>query len=155
MYTSVIRAVLECLCGKSFRKNVSKKLDKTSSNDRMDALEEGKCNDEEEWDGEFESWDKPTQPAAVTKPLQSLDDFDGMAPPKTNNQIEDKTDLFATIGMVPTYIAPKQIDISNKPTTKSKAPVVGLDDDVDIDIDNWETGNVRKQPKKKLAGTKI
>jgi hypothetical protein len=153
MYISVIRSVCECLCGKS--SNVSKKLDKTSSNDRLDALEGGRCKDDEEWDEDFESWDKPAQPASVSKPLQRLDDFDGMAPPKTNNQIEDETDLFATIGMVPTYVAPKQIDITNKPTTKSNLSVVGLDDDVDIDIDNWETGNVRKQPKKKLAATKV
>jgi hypothetical protein len=151
---SILRAAYECLCGRS--KNPAKKLDKTSSNDKLDALEGGRTRDED-WDEDFESWDQPAQPASatVTKPLQVLDDFDGMAPPKTNNNIADEPDLFASIGMVPTYVAPKQIDVTNKPASKAKAPVLGLDEDIDIDLDSWETGNVRKQPKKKLAATKI
>lgn len=56
--------------------------------------------------------------------------------------------------MAPSYVAPKQVDVS-RDKNKPKAPILGLDDDVDIDMDSWESGNARKYKKKGLGGTKI
>lgn len=64
----------------------------------------------------------------------------------------DDVDFFG--GMTPSYVAPKQVDVS-RDKNKPKAPMLGLDDDVDIDMDSWESGNARKHKKKGLGGTKI
>lgn len=84
MIGKIFRAVWECFCGKS-KSSKDKKQDTFQSNDNLDDMEAG-GKGEEDWGDDFESWDnKPVAPQIVPKPLQKLDDFDGMAaPPKEN-----------------------------------------------------------------------
>jgi len=157
---SLIGRIVKCILGCFFRggKGKDKKTDTTRSNDNLEQLEGGfgggqggggdNQSDGEDWD----DWNKPSRPVIPAAPLQKLDDFDGMAPAKPADNRDEEQDFFSTLG--PTvYVPPKKVDPASKPKASM---VLGVDDDVDIDLDSWETGNAtRKGRKKGLGGTKV
>lgn len=152
---TVIGVILDCFCRKFKGKGKDKKTDTTRSNDNLESLEGGYGGGEQEDDDgeDWGDWNKPAAPVIPAAPLQKLDDFDGLAPLKPPSHAAEEPDFFSTLG--PTlYVPPKKVDAAAKP--KSSMTVLGIDDDVDIDLDSWETGNATKKPRKKgLGGTKV
>mmetsp|Transcript_25484 Transcript_25484/g.59044 ORF Transcript_25484/g.59044 Transcript_25484/m.59044 type:complete len:171 (+) Transcript_25484:104-616(+) len=142
--------------GAGARKKLDVSEKNKTSNENLDSLEggfgggQGAASDEEDWG----DWNKPAAPVpTISVPLQKLDDFDGTTPPSRAQDLRDaEPDYFSNMQF--NYVPPPKVD--RAATSSVKKPVVGMDDEIDIDLDSWEAGNAATKKKKKgLGGTKI
>mmetsp|Transcript_36511 Transcript_36511/g.86475 ORF Transcript_36511/g.86475 Transcript_36511/m.86475 type:complete len:143 (+) Transcript_36511:145-573(+) len=138
-----VRECLGCLgklgIWKGGEKGKEKKLDTTGKD-----LESGGNQD---WD--FDSWDKPAAAATPPPMIQSLDDFDGLAPKAPEKGAEEETDYFGNLQTA--YVPPVQGEVKKK---VSAALQMDLDDD-EVDLDSWETGRKKPTKKKGMGAVKV
>lgn len=107
-----VRECLGCLgklgIWKGGEKGKEKKLDTTGKD-----LESGGNQD---WD--FDSWDKPAAAATPPPMIQSLDDFDGLAPKAPEKGAEEETDYFGNLQTA--YVPPVQGEGSSPACSQCK-----------------------------------
>jgi hypothetical protein len=138
----IVQKLIDCLpCNLPFLKRTdkTKKTDSANVQEKrsLESLEAGTTDDG--W--EFDNWENKPRHATHRSPaipLQTLDDFDGMAPVKTANEPSNEPDFFGSLGLQPQYQPPKQIDVKKAPSKTLWTP---NDDDEDIDME----GDMRKQ----------